>query len=79
MIGQVRSDPETGGAITLAHLSDPHLPLPAPVPWRSVLNKRALSLLSWHRKRRHHHRPEILAALIARRGSGWIVWAIRRG
>jgi 3',5'-cyclic AMP phosphodiesterase CpdA len=65
MTGQVRSDPETGAGITLAHLSDPHLPLPAPVPWRSVLNKRALSLLSWHRKRRHHHRPEILAALIA--------------
>jgi 3',5'-cyclic AMP phosphodiesterase CpdA len=65
MTGQVRSDPETGAGITLAHLSDPHLPLTGPVPWRAVLNKRALSLLSWHRKRRHHHRPEILAALIA--------------
>lgn len=65
MTGQGRSDPETCGALTLAHLSDPHLPLPAPVPWQNVLNKRALSLLSWHRKRRHHHRPEILASLIA--------------
>ncbi|ARE81614.1 metallophosphoesterase family protein [Roseovarius mucosus] len=65
MTGQGRSDPETGAGITLAHLSDPHLPLTGPVPWHSVLNKRALSLLSWHRKRRHHHRPEILAMLIA--------------
>ncbi|MFU8777837.1 MAG: metallophosphoesterase family protein [Roseovarius sp.] len=65
MTGQGRSDPEAGAGITLAHLSDPHLPLTGPVPWRAVLNKRALSLLSWHRKRRHHHRPEILAALIA--------------
>lgn len=65
MNGQGRSDPDSGDGLTLAHLSDPHLPLPAPVPWQSVLNKRALSLLSWHRKRRHHHRPEILTALVA--------------
>lgn len=49
----------------LAHLSDVHLPLPDRVDWRAVLNKRALSLLSWRRKRHKVHRPEVLARLVA--------------
>ena len=49
----------------LAHLSDVHLPLPDRVDWRAVLNKRALSLLSWRRKRHLIHRPEVLARLVA--------------
>lgn len=49
----------------LAHLSDVHLPVPDAVPFSALLNKRALSLLSWRRKRRHLHRPEVLARLVA--------------
>ncbi|MFU8835680.1 MAG: metallophosphoesterase family protein [Roseovarius sp.] len=55
--------PERG--VVLAHLSDVHLPLPDRVDWRDVLNKRALSLLSWRRKRHKVHRPEVLARLVA--------------
>jgi 3',5'-cyclic AMP phosphodiesterase CpdA len=48
-----------------AHLSDPHLaPVPMPYPWQ-MLNKRFTSYLSWMFKKRHIHRPEILAALVA--------------
>jgi len=49
----------------LAHLSDPHLPLPPGTALRDVLNKRALSLLSWHMKRHPHHRRETLDRLTA--------------
>lgn len=49
----------------MAHLSDPHLPLPAGVPPLSVLNKRLLSLLSWHTRRRHDHLWETLDRLVA--------------
>lgn len=49
----------------LAHLSDVHLPLSGPVSFRAVLNKRLASLLSWHTKRRHQHRAEVLARLVA--------------
>lgn len=49
-----------------AHLSDPHLPLEPdrPAGWQ-WLSKRALSFQSWQRKRRHAHRPEMLAAIVA--------------
>jgi len=50
--------------LRIAHLSDPHLPPPGPVPLRSLFSKRALSVLSWRRIRRHHHRPEILARIV---------------
>ena len=49
----------------LAHLSDPHLRLPGPVPMRAVLNKRLLSLLSWRLNRHRRHRTETLARVIA--------------
>lgn len=48
---------------TLAHLSDPHLgPLP-PFRVKDLMNKRFFGYLSWMRKRRALHRPEVLAAL----------------
>ncbi|WP_297774674.1 metallophosphoesterase [uncultured Roseovarius sp.] len=55
----------TPAGVTLAHISDPHLPLPVKVPLREVLNKRLLGLLSWRTKRHRRHRPEILARLVA--------------
>lgn len=51
-------------ALTFAHLSDPHLPLP-PVRMRELVSKRATGWLSWTRKRRHIHRPDALAATVA--------------
>ena len=48
---------------TLAHITDPHVgPLPQ-VSARDLLNKRILGYLSWMRRRRHIHRPEILLEL----------------
>ncbi|HMA13998.1 MAG: metallophosphoesterase family protein [Bacteroidota bacterium] len=50
---------------TLAHISDPHLgPLP-PVRPSELMNKRFFGWLSWVRRRRALHRPEVLAALAA--------------
>jgi 3',5'-cyclic AMP phosphodiesterase CpdA len=51
-------------AFTLAHLSDPHLPLPLP-RWRELAGKRALGYLNWRRNRRRTQRPEVLDALVA--------------
>lgn len=49
--------------LTLAHVTDLHIaPLP-PVTWRQLANKRALGYVSWHRKRKHEHRAEVLDAL----------------
>lgn len=49
--------------ITLAHIADLHVaPLP-PVTWRQIANKRVLGYVSWHRKRKHEHRAEVLDAL----------------
>ncbi len=50
---------------TLAHFSDPHVgPLPKP-RLGELLGKRFFGYLSWLRKRRALHRPEVLAALAA--------------
>lgn len=46
-----------------AQLSDPHLSTLENVRARDLCNKRALGYLSWRRKRRFEHRPEVLAAL----------------
>ena len=46
-----------------AQLSDPHLSSLDDVRARDLLNKRALGYLSWRRKRRFEHRPEVLEAL----------------
>ena len=49
----------------IAHLSDLHLPpLPAP-EFRQLVGKRLLGWLSWHRKRKHEHRAEVVDALLA--------------
>ncbi len=47
-----------------AHLSDPHLSTLEGVSFSDLLSKRALGYLSWRRKRRFEHRPEVLAALL---------------
>lgn len=51
--------------LKLAHLSDPHLPLPAKVDWRDLMNKRATGYVSWRRHRRSVHDPRVLDALHA--------------
>lgn len=48
---------------TLAHITDPHVgPLP-PVRVQDLINKRLFGYLSWRRRRRAIHRPEVLADL----------------
>ncbi|WP_281300738.1 MULTISPECIES: metallophosphoesterase [unclassified Iodidimonas] len=50
--------------ITIAHLSDLHFaPLPK-VAAQKLISKRILGYLSWHRKRKHEHRTEVLDALL---------------
>jgi 3',5'-cyclic AMP phosphodiesterase CpdA len=48
---------------SFAHLSDPHLTTLEQVSPRQLPNKRILGYLSWRRKRRFEHQPEVLAAL----------------
>jgi 3',5'-cyclic AMP phosphodiesterase CpdA len=48
-----------------AQISDPHLSTLEGVRPLELLNKRLLGYLSWRRKRRHQHRPELLDALRA--------------
>ena len=43
-----------------AQISDPHLSSLEGVRPGDLLNKRALGYLSWRRKRRFEHRPEVL-------------------
>lgn len=51
--------------LRIAHLSDPHLPPPdGRLGWRDIASKRLLSRIAWRRKR-HRHRPEVLAGLLA--------------
>jgi 3',5'-cyclic AMP phosphodiesterase CpdA len=49
---------------TLAHLSDPHLPMPT-ARTGQLLNKRATGYVNWWRHRVHLHVPEALAAVVA--------------
>jgi 3',5'-cyclic AMP phosphodiesterase CpdA len=49
---------------TLAHLSDPHLPMPVARPGQ-LLNKRATGYYNWWRHRVHVHVPEALAGIVA--------------
>ena len=58
-------DAAARGGLVLAHLSDPHLPLPPGVPLSQIFNKRLLSLLSWHVKRHRRHRRAVLDPLVA--------------
>jgi 3',5'-cyclic AMP phosphodiesterase CpdA len=49
---------------TLAHLSDPHLPMPRAGALQ-LLNKRATGYYNWWRNRVHLHVPEALAGVVA--------------
>lgn len=49
----------------LAHFSDPHLTRLDGLCATDLMSKRLLGYLSWQRRRRHEHRPEVLEALIA--------------
>lgn len=57
-------DPSEPG-YTFAHLTDPHLTTPDGADLGDLCNKRILGYLSWRRRRRHIHRPEVLEALVA--------------
>jgi 3',5'-cyclic AMP phosphodiesterase CpdA len=48
----------------LAHLSDPHLPMPPARPWELV-GKRATGYVNWWRRRARLHVPEALAGIVA--------------
>ena len=48
----------------LAHLSDPHLPMPHARPLE-LIGKRATGYLNWWRSRVHLHVPEALAGIVA--------------
>lgn len=50
--------------ITIAQLTDLHLPMPDPPGVGALLNKRVLGFLSWKRKRYRRHRIEALNALV---------------
>lgn len=47
----------------IAHISDPHYPIAPHLSWRDTGVKRILGYLSWHRKRKHLHLPDILDKL----------------
>jgi 3',5'-cyclic AMP phosphodiesterase CpdA len=49
---------------TLAHLSDPHLPMPRARP-AELLGKRATGYINWWRRRVYVHVPEALAGIVA--------------
>lgn len=49
---------------TLAHLSDPHLPMPS-ARLGQLLNKRATGYYNWWRHRVHLHVPQALAGIVA--------------
>lgn len=49
---------------TLAHLSDPHLPMP-PARALELLGKRVTGYVNWWRRRAHLHVPEALAGVVA--------------
>lgn len=51
--------------LKLAHISDPHLPLPADIDWRDLMNKRVTGYMSWQRHRRSVHDRRVLDALKA--------------
>jgi len=63
----VNGDPGASATpgFTFAHLSDLHLSTPVALTPREWLGKRALSYLSWRRKRQFEHRAEVLDALRA--------------
>lgn len=61
------SSPGVGArqSLTFAHLTDPHLTSPVGAGLGELCNKRALSYLSWNRRRRFLHDPRVLETLVA--------------
>jgi 3',5'-cyclic AMP phosphodiesterase CpdA len=61
--GAALADAPRDDTLVFAHLTDPHLTsldgVPAP-----LRDKRLLGWLSWHRRRRHRHLPDILARIV---------------
>lgn len=51
--------------ITVAHLSDPHVPSPLALAPRDLLNKRLFGYVNWIMRRRHVHRQAVLDLLVA--------------
>lgn len=51
--------------VTIAQISDVHLPPLPPFGGGEISIKRSLGYLSWHRKRKAVHRQEVLEALVA--------------
>ena len=51
--------------VTLAHLSDVHLPVLPRIPFTHLSLKRGLGLLNWHCKRQRVHRMDAVDALLA--------------
>ncbi|MFT8597576.1 metallophosphoesterase family protein [Acetobacter orientalis] len=51
-------------AVTLAHLSDLHLPLAGLPSLKEIRFKRVLSLLSWQLRRKHIHLPQTLTCVV---------------
>ena len=49
----------------LAHLSDPHLQMPAPPGLLELAGKRAIGYINWQRGRHTIHRTDIAAELVA--------------
>lgn len=57
--------PTQSSVITLAHVSDVHLPPPRLLPpWRHLMNKRGLSVLSWRKNRVFKHLEHLSATVI---------------
>ncbi len=48
----------------IVHLTDPHLSTLAGISWRELGAKRWSGYLSWRKRRRHLHRPEMLERLV---------------
>jgi 3',5'-cyclic AMP phosphodiesterase CpdA len=51
--------------ITIAHLSDPHVPSPLALAPRDLWNKRLFGYINWIARRRHVHRQAVLDLLAA--------------
>jgi 3',5'-cyclic AMP phosphodiesterase CpdA len=58
------SDPGPLPPVTIGHLSDPHLTTLAGIKPFRLGPKRWLGYLSWRRKRRWHHRADVLGAVV---------------
>jgi 3',5'-cyclic AMP phosphodiesterase CpdA len=61
----LKSPASTSTVFRLAHLSDPHLALPANPRWRDLLGKRLTGYVNWRLRRRNAHDMTMLAALVA--------------